>query len=377
MMDTFDINLLIIEDDHKIRSSIARTLKIKIKNIFEAENPRAALEVLKNHKIDLIISDIEMPEMDGLTFVETLRKSNFTMPVIITSAYTSPDYFKKAIDLRIDKYITKPVKIQDLFEAIEMSYNRMKNEELRTKNTLLEEKIFEYQSRMSTIGEMVGNISHQWRQPLTTISTVLTELKFMKELGDLSDELLTEDIAIIQKNINQMSETMDDFRELIMGDKKVEDFNLTEHINQVINICKAIIVTNFIKIEFKHDEDIIISNLKNALSQSMINIINNAKDALLDTNEDDRFILIDVQKNDENVIINIKDTAGGIDSENLNQVFDVLFTTKEDTGTGIGLYMTKKMITEKMNGQITVNNETFTHENKEYTGAVFSITLPL
>jgi len=376
-MDTFDINLLIIEDDHKIRSSIARTLKIKIKNIFEAENPRAALEVLKNHKIDLIISDIEMPEMDGLTFVETLRKSNFNMPVIITSAYTSPDYFKKAIDLRIDKYITKPVKIQDLFEAIEMSYNRMKNEELRTKNTLLEEKIFEYQSRMSTIGEMVGNISHQWRQPLTTISTVLTELKFMKELGDLSDELLTEDIAIIQKNINQMSETMDDFRELIMGDKKVEDFNLTEHINQVINICKAIIVTNFIKIEFKHDEDIIISNLKNALSQSMINIINNAKDALLDTNEDDRFILIDVQKNDENVIINIKDTAGGIDSENLNQVFDVLFTTKEDTGTGIGLYMTKKMITEKMNGQITVNNETFTHENKEYTGAVFSITLPL
>ena len=376
MIEQLDINLLLIEDDHKIRESLARTLNIKVKEIFQAENPRAALEVLKNYKVDIIVSDIEMPEMDGLTFVETLRKSNFTMPVIITSAYTSPDYFKKAIDLKVDKYITKPVKINDLFDAIENSYNRLKNEELTKKNTALEDKVFEYQSRMSTIGEMVGNISHQWRQPLSTISTVLTELKFMKELDDLSDELLTEDINIIQKNINQMSQTMDDFRELIIGDKKTQEFDVVELTNQVLNISKAIIVTNFIRVVFNNEEQIIVNNLKNALTQAMINIVNNAKDALLDTNEEDRIIFIDVSQDDDNVFIEIKDTAGGIESKTPEQVFEVLYTTKEDTGTGIGLYMTKKLINEKMNGEITVSNQSTIYEDKEYIGASFLIKLP-
>lgn len=377
MVSKLDISILLLEDDEKIRKSLARTLSIKITNVFEVENPRAALEILKKHKIDLIVSDIEMPEMDGLTFVETLRKSNFNMPVIITSAYTNPEYFKKAIDLKIDKYITKPVKLNDLFDAIDNSYTKIRNEELQNKNSELEEKIFDYQSRMSSIGEMVGNISHQWRQPLTTISTVLTELKFMKELDDLSDELFFEDINIIQSNIMQMSQTMDDFRELIMGDKSPETFNVYNQIEQILNISKAVIVTNFIKLDFQGDKDISIVNLKNALTQAMLNIINNAKDALLNIDEDDRLIVINLYKLDDKIIINIKDSAGGIPNDNTDKVFEVLYTTKEDKGTGIGLYMTRKLIEEKMKGKITVENETFEYEQKTYTGASFSIMLPL
>lgn len=377
MVTKLDISILLLEDDEKIRNSLARTLGIKIANVFEVENPRAALDILKQHKIDLIVSDIEMPEMDGLTFVETLRKSNFQMPVIITSAYTNPEYFKKAIDLKIDKYITKPVKLTDLFEAIDNSYNKIKNEELKNKNEALEQKLFDYQSRMSSIGEMIGNISHQWRQPLTTISTVLTELKFMKEFDDLSDELFFEDIKIIQDNISQMSQTMDDFRELIMGDKGPETFNVYNQISQILNISKAVIVTNFIKLDYKGDKEITVVNLKNALTQAMLNIINNAKDALLSVNEDDRFIIINFYKEESKIIINIKDTAGGIPDDTLDKVFEILYTTKKDKGTGIGLYMTKKLIEEKMNGEISVENEIFEYEQKTYKGASFSIKLPL
>ena len=376
MIEKLDVNLLLVEDDKKIRESLARTLNIKVREIFQAENPIDAFEILKNNTVDIIVTDIEMPEMDGLTFVESLRKLKLHMPVIITSAFVLPDYFKKAIDLRIDKYLTKPVKISDLFDAVENSYNRLRNEKLQKKNNELEDKILDYQSRMSTIGEMVGNISHQWRQPLSTISTVVTELKFMKELDDLSDELLANNISIIQKNIGQMSQTMDDFRELIIGDQKHQSFDVVELTNQVLNISKAIIVTNFIKVIFNNEEQILLTNLKNALMQAMVNIINNAKDALLDTKEENRIIFIDITQDEKNVIIQIKDTAGGIKSKTLEKVFEVLYTTKEKTGMGIGLYMTKKLINEKMNGEISVSNETITYNDKEYLGASFKILLP-
>lgn len=376
MIEKLDVNLLLVEDDKKIRESLARTLNIKVREIFQAENPMDAFEILKNNTVDIIVTDIEMPEMDGLTFVESLRKLKLHMPVIITSAFVLPDYFKKAIDLRIDKYLTKPVKISDLFDAVENSYNRLRNEKLQKKNNELEDKILDYQSRMSTIGEMVGNISHQWRQPLSTISTVVTELKFMKELDDLSDELLADNISIIQKNIGQMSQTMDDFRELIIGDQKHQSFDVVELTNQVLNISKAIIVTNFIKVIFNNEEQILLTNLKNALMQAMVNIINNAKDALLDTKEENRIIFIDITQDEKNVIIQIKDTAGGIKSKTLEKVFEVLYTTKEKTGMGIGLYMTKKLINEKMNGEISVSNETITYNDKEYLGASFKILLP-
>ena len=377
MVEKFDISILLIEDDDKIRSSLFRTIALKTEKVFEAENPRAALEILKENKIDLIVTDIEMPEMDGLTFIEKLRKSNFQTPVIITSAYTSPDYFKKAIDLKIDKYITKPVKIVELFDAIEVSYNKIKSHKLEKKNTELENRVFEYQSRMSSIGEMVGNISHQWRQPLATISTVVTELKFMKELDNLSDELFNEDISIIEKNILQMSQTMDDFRELIIGDKEPKDFNLNEHISNILNITKAVVVTNFIKLSYNFDEQIRITNLKNALTQAMINIINNAKDALLSIPENDRYLIINLNKDENFALITIQDTAGGIKIDDINRVFEILFTTKNDTGTGLGLYMTKNLINEKMGGEISVENNTFTHNENTYTGAKFTIKLPL
>ena len=110
--------------------------------------------------------------------------------------------------------------------------------------------------------------------------------------------------------------------------------------------------------------------------QAMVNIINNAKDALLDTKEENRIIFIDITQDEKNVIIQIKDTAGGIKSKTLEKVFEVLYTTKEKTGMGIGLYMTKKLINEKMNGEISVSNETITYNDKEYLGASFKILLP-
>ena len=141
-------------------------------------------------------------------------------------------------------------------------------------------------------------------------------------------------------------------------------------------LSKAIIVTNFIKVIFNNEEQILLTNLKNALMQAMVNIINNAKDALLDTKEENRIIFIDITQDEKNVIIQIKDTAGGIKSKTLEKVFEVLYTTKEKTGMGIGLYMTKKLINEKMNGEISVSNETITYNDKEYLGASFKILLP-
>ena len=157
--------------------------------------------------------------------------------------------------------------------------------ELRKKDSSLLQ-----QSKMAEMGEMIGNIAHQWRQPLSIISTSASGLKMQNEFGIINDDLLNESMDNIVKNTKYLSKTIDDFREFIKNDRDIENFNLYENISSTLEILRGTLTHYEINIILNMDKTLYIKNFSNDLTQSIINIINNAKDAFNEKNIEKRII---------------------------------------------------------------------------------------
>lgn len=240
------------------------------------------------------------------------------------------------------------------------------------------EKQLEHQSKLAAMGEMIVNISHQWRQPLSMISTAATGIITKKEFNLLTDQFLLDSCSQINENSQYLSQTLDDFRNYIEGDKKVVRFDLKNDTRSFINIVDSSIKAYDLQIILDLQEHIEVKGYPNELIQAFINIFNNAKDALAENNDpDNRFIFITQRVRHNNIIIKFKDNAGGIDENIIDKVFEPYFTTKHKSlGTGLGLHMTYNLIVNKMRGTIDVKNEEFGFNDHIFKGAVFTLTLP-
>ena len=238
------------------------------------------------------------------------------------------------------------------------------------------EKIIFEQSKLASMGEMIGNIAHQWRQPLSVISTSATGMLLQKECDLLTDEKFEKACNSINDNAQYLSKTIDDFKNFIKNEHIKEEFNLLENIDKFLNIVDGTIHTHNIKVIKDIDKNIKINGYPNELNQCLINIFNNAKDALESNNIDEKIIFITAKQNENNITISIKDNALGIPNDIIGKIFEPYFTTKHQSqGTGLGLSMTHNLIVNGMQGDIEVVNETYTYDNKTYKGANFIITL--
>jgi len=241
------------------------------------------------------------------------------------------------------------------------------------------EKIILQQSRVAAIGEMIGNIAHQWRQPLSVITAQATGLKISLDFGN---EVSKKEIKDIMVNINDqaqyLSKTIDDFRSFFKGNtNELHEFYISNTLNNVRKLTKDTFNNNFIEY---HDnvEDCKIKGNENILTQAFINIYNNAKDALLEKSSVEKLFFVESRIEDDKLIITFKDNGNGIPNDLIEKVFEPYFTTKhESVGTGIGLYMTNQIITKHFKGSIQVENDDFTLNDKKYTGAKFTIKLPI
>ncbi len=234
-----------------------------------------------------------------------------------------------------------------------------------------EKQLFE-SAKMAQMGEMIGNIAHQWRQPLSIISTAATGMKLEKEYGILEDKRFNEACDLIDKNSQYLSKTIDTFRNFIKEKKSEQNVVLQDRIDIAIDITKPILDNNHIKLinEIDYTNPIEHTMTIGELSQVIINIINNAKDILMEKNIQDPWIKIILQQQNNNVMITIEDNGGGIEDDYISKIFDPYFTTKHQSqGTGLGLHMSYKIITESLNGKIYVKN---TNE-----GAKFFIDFPI
>ena len=238
------------------------------------------------------------------------------------------------------------------------------------------DKILNEQSKMAAMGEMIGNIAHQWRQPLSAISTAATGIIIQKEYNMFEEDKLVKTCSIINDNAQYLSRTIDDFKNFIKGDRTKKIFNLNNNIESFLHLVDSSIKNNQIKIILDLQEDIQIDGYENELIQCLINIFNNAKDALKVKNIGERLIFISTYINEDKTIIKIKDNAGGIQPEVLPHVFEAYFTTKHKSqGTGLGLNMTYNLIVNGMSGNIEVKNITYEYEGNNYSGAEFFISL--
>jgi signal transduction histidine kinase len=231
---------------------------------------------------------------------------------------------------------------------------------------------------MASMGEMIGNIAHQWRQPLSIISTGATGMKVQKKYGVLNDDEFDKICDAINENAQYLSETIDDFKNFIKGDRVKEVFSLEENINSFIHLVEGAIKTNNIKLVLNLEKDIKINGYNNELIQCFINIFNNAKDALKEHTGQNKIIIISTYSQKNNAVIEILDNGEGIPENILYKVFEPYFTTKHKSkGTGLGLSMTYKFIVDGMNGTIIAQNKEFEYEHNRYKGAEIKIVLPM
>lgn len=236
------------------------------------------------------------------------------------------------------------------------------------------ERLLIEQSKMAALGEMIGHIAHQWRQPLSVITVVATSWEVYDELGTLDKKKVLEEGKLILSNAKYLSQTIDDFRQFIKGENSSSKFNVKDLIGNLTRLVNPSIQNEQITLVLNNSIDRELLGGQNNLLQALINIINNSIDALKQQ-KDEKFIFLDVKENeDKKVQIIIKDNAGGIDKNIIDKIFEPYFTTKHQSqGTGLGLYMTYSII-EKANASIKVENCDYTYNKNKYKGVTFTIT---
>ena len=237
-------------------------------------------------------------------------------------------------------------------------------------------KLITQQTKKVAMAEILENIAHQWRQPLSIISVAATGIKMKKEYGILEEKDLIIAIDSINTHTQLLSATIDDFSNFYKDEKIFKYFLIKDTIEKALDLFK---------IQFEQKNIIVKKNILNTkiysqekeLIQILMNLFNNSKDALLNLDKEERFIFIKTYKKNKKLNIEIKDNGGGVDEKILEKIFEPYFTTKHKSqGTGIGLYTSEQIITS-LKGVINVKNESFVYKDKKYTGAVFTIVLPL
>ena len=238
------------------------------------------------------------------------------------------------------------------------------------------EKILYQQSKMAAMGEMIGNIAHQWRQPLSVISVSASAIKLLQEEGLYSKEDSQNFIEAILNSTQYLSNTIDDFRNFYKDDLEKSNFEIKKSIDKSINLLKSEFLNKGIKVIYLNENNLFVDGVENQFLQVMMNILNNAKDALLEKNIEDKYIFIDIYKEENYIYIEIHDNAGGIKDDVIEHIFEPYFTTKHKSlGTGIGLYMSEKIVTKQLKGELFVHNKTIKYGNEEYFGACFKIKI--
>ena len=251
---------------------------------------------------------------------------------------------------------------------------------LKEQEQLLREKdqIMFQQSKMASMGEMLRNIAHQWRQPLSVITSSASGLKLKKEFGMLSDGDFDEFAEGILKSATYLSETIEDFSNYFKNNKNKEIFYVSDVIKKAVQLTDASLRNADIQIDTILEDNLEIYGIKNELTQVLLNIINNSKDAFEYSDITTKQIVISTKKVFNNIEIYIKDNAGGISEKILEKVFEPYFTTKHQSqGTGIGLYMSQQIIEDRLKGSIDIQNIHQTIDHKKYKGVEFKILIPL
>ena len=230
------------------------------------------------------------------------------------------------------------------------------NEEI-AKNRKQEHHMLQ-QSRMAQMGEMLSMIAHQWRQPLSAISSSTASLQLKILLGKYNEDKFKEKIELISDYAQHLSQTIDDFRNFFKTNKEKDKTNFEEIVHDTLLIMNHSLEKKRILLILDFEESVDFMSFRNELKQVLLNLIKNAEDALLEKSITNPQITIKTTQNDSSIILEISDNAGGIENDIIENIFDPYFTTKaKRDGTGLGLYMSKTIVEEHCEGILEIFNQ--------------------
>jgi len=362
----------------EITSTMAQKCEeTKLKPVFEVNDNFFVKKnmYLKNFKGDNVANTIFFLNVtkEKKSYISLVRDSIFTSIILFIIAAIIVNYFFNSLIKRIYQ---NEIELKEINKNLEEMVEKEIDHRLKVENEALNEKqkseqLLIQQSKLALLGEMIGNIAHQWRQPLMQLSAILMYLDAYNEKGKLTKEKLDKKVNDGNSIIDFMSKTIEDFRNYYKPEKQKEEFLLKDSIDSALFIVNSALKSSNIKVNTLYSKnDLKLTSYKNEFSQAFLNIITNAKDILIQRQIEEPLINIEVSQKEDSIVICVNDNAGGIDNEILSKVFDPYFTTKHKSqGTGIGLYMTKMIIENNMNGNIEVENTSF--------GARFIITLKI
>jgi DNA-binding response OmpR family regulator len=379
-LDTNKKETILVVDDSKIMvRNLQRVLSQRNYNILVAFSGEEALKIVYEEKnISLMILDITLPGISGEEVIVDIRENvSYDLPVLAFSDIRDAATVSKIIKVGANDFIHKPGVWEEFLLKVNfwISYQKkersLKEEKLKLSNlnktledriqtAILENKeqqeILSNKSQLIAMGEMLANISHQWKQPLTVLSILLQKLYFKPVVTVEENEELVEESMV---QINYLSTTIEDFRTFFISSTDVTDFNIVDTIKTALSIIGKTLESEQVNIDIRsHNSDFLINGKINTFSQVIINLLNNSKDALVSNKIKDKKVIIEygVLENGKRYVT-VEDNAGGIDNGILLKIFDPYFTTKFKTqGTGIGLYMSKNIIEKQMSGELSVSN---------------------
>jgi CheY-like chemotaxis protein len=350
---------ILIVDDAPENLQIAVEILKDEYSVLVAKSGKKALELLEQHAdIDLVLLDIVMPEMDGFEVCSAIKQNQKLahIPVIYLTILENEKDMLRGFELGAVDYVTKPFDPHVLKARVSThvelkKYQDILEERIKEKDTLLMQ-----QSKLATLGEMFESITHQWKQPLSTISMINANIRIDQELDTLKPEKLIPFLDSIDNSVEHLTETIDVFRDFLQEDVKTQYFNIKDLIEKTIKLLESKIVNRSIHLDL-NVESFEVCTRKNDLVQVLMNIISNAITSLEKTQHNPKNITIDVVKKNKFIEINISDNGDGVPSHLLEKIFQKNFTTKLDKkGSGLGLYICKKIMQKKLDGDISVQS---------------------
>lgn len=243
------------------------------------------------------------------------------------------------------------IMINDMIDNLEYKIQKEIDKRLEQEQILIQ------QSKLASMGEIIGNIAHQWRQPLAQISAIFMNIKVTSDFNNITHEYLNIKIQEANHLTQYMSQTIEDFQNFFKPHGNKELFSIEVACREALFIIESSLKYHEIKVTFTLLDDLKTLGYKNEYSQVILNVLNNAKNILLERGIKDPYINITIKEGENFAIVKIEDNGRGIDKEILEKIFEPYFTTRHKTqGTGIGLYMSKNIIENNMNGYINVKN---------------------
>lgn len=322
--------------------------------------------------VGVYTDDIEVEIEKKRKALETKIRSQVGQNIVLFIMFLSiAILISIAVSQKIDEVLKTyqnkvKVKTEELEELNETLERRVTEEVEKNRE---KEQVLVQKSRFIALGEMISNIAHQWRQPLSELSSILMYIKFKHSINALDDETMVKKSKEADKVLDYMSHTIDDFRNFFMPKKEKETFFLYGIIDSVMTIVSSSLENSNIKVDINLDLNTQVTTYLNEYEQVVLNILKNAKDVLIEKNTKKPIIKISAEDTGKCIILYIEDNGGGITVEPKAKIFEPYFSTKDDSdGTGIGLYMSKVIVDKNMKGKLRVSNTK--------KGARFAISIP-